>query len=876
MNNHQDPPRFALRFFRWFCSDRQLEVMEGDLYELFEYRMKTSTPGKAKLFFLLDVLDLVRPFVWRKPQNHNHFPMVKNYLKIALRSFKQQKVYSTINILGLSIGITCSLLIYLYIQDELSYDSMHSKSDRTYRVSERFQSEGVGEHSASNPFGLGPAMVLEYPHLIEHSVRLFNFQAPSLSLSNESNQQEFNEGRLFLVDSTFFEVFDFELVVGNKETALDGPNSLLITESMASKYFGEENPLGKELKFQGTHTLLVKGILKDAPLNSHFQFDGLISFSTVKSILPASWLTRFYWNPCWTYLTLKDNHLKPDLEDQLPNFVQKYFPERKRDHVTLGLQPLRDIHLKSKLDYEIKANGNENNIYLFGSIAFFVLLIASINFVNLSTARATKRAKEVGVRKTLGSRRTQLIYQFIVEAIIYTFISASLAFLLVFLALPAFNDFTEKSISFSTLLSFKFITLSLLSMVAIGFFSGLYPAFVLSSFKAIKVLKGGQLKVGGLMFRRVLVTAQFMVSILLIIGTVTIVKQLDLLLDDDLGFQKDLVLMVPAARTPVGEHFEVLRQEMISKTDIVSVTAVEEIVGSKNQVGTYHFEGMDQPAPFPRLTVRLDFIETLGMEIVAGRDYDRKISSDEKFGLLVNEALVKSMGWSSNEEAVGKTFKRRDGIGRIIGVVKDFNYASKHMPIAPLVMDLDLRADAFNLFIKYLAVRITGNNLPETLGSMRDVWKGLIPDRPFEYFFLDSRLAQSYKAEEKLSTLTLIFSGLAVMVACLGLFGLVTFITEQRTKEIGIRKVLGIKPMQILSLLSRDFILLILIAFIITIPLAIYVQNQWLSEFAYRVPIEVSPFLMAGTVVLIVSSLTVGLRGLRAIYINPARILKDE
>ena len=872
------PPKWATRFLHWFCSPGHVEIVSGDLDELFYEHLETKGPKKAKLHYVLNVLDMVRPFaIKRKRAKGNKLVMFNNYFKITYRNFLRQKVYSTINLTGLAIGLACSALIWLYVQDELSYDSMHAKSDRIYRILEYFQKDGVGERSASNAFPMGPTIIQEYPHLIQQQVRFFNFQAPVLSLENVENNQAFNEQHLFLVDSTLFEVFDYELLVGHKETALDGPNSILLTETLAGKYFGEDNPLGKQLLFQGEKLLTVNGVLKDPPSNLHFQFDGLISFSTVKTMLPASWMSRFYWNPCWTYVLLHDNSLLADLESQLPHFVEKYFPEDKWEHVTLYLQPLLDIHLTSDLDYEIRANGNANNVYVFSTVAIFVLLIAAINFINLSSARATKRAKEVGIRKTLGSVRRQLVIQFIFESIVYTFVSAIIAFGLIVLVLPWFNNFSEKTIDLWTVLDLQTTAVAIGLLLFIGFLSGLYPALVLSSFKPVRVLRGAVSNPGGLNFRKVLVTLQFVVSTLLIVGTIVAVRQLSLLQGKELGFDQDQVVMLTAFTTPIGHHFETLRQEVERHPDIESLTAVEEIMGAKNQVGIYQFEGMDEARPFPRLTVRHDFIKTFDIELAAGRSYSRDFETDKDLALLVNEAFVRSMGWPTNEAAVGKIFKRRNGPdGHIVGVVKDFNYASKHVPIAPLIMDLDLRPTAFNLFLKYIAVRLSGKNMVDALSEIERQWQNLIPDRPLEYFFLDSRLAQSYKDEQKLSQLTVIFSTLAIFVACLGLFGLTTYITEQRTKEISIRKVLGIKSISILTLLTKDFIRLIGIAFVVTLPIAYILLEQWLSEFAYRITIGAVPFLFAGVIVLMVTVLTIGYHGLKAMHINPANTLKSE
>lgn len=803
--------------------------------------------------------------------------MFKNYFKIAYRSFVKYKAYSIINVSGLAIGLACFILIFLYIQDELGFDRMHSKSERIYRVLEKFESEGIGEHSASQPFPVGPTLVNDFPGMIDHSVRLFNFQSPILTLANKSLDKSFNESRIFFADSTFFKVFDFELLRGDKETALDQPNSILITESMVEKYFDGADPIGKNLEFQESQNLKVVGVLADAPLNAHFQFDFIASFSSLNKHydgkLPGTW----YWNPCWTYVVLNEGTEKAELEKKLPDFVLKYFPNFIAKDITLQLQPLTDIHLTSKLDYEIQANGNESNIYIFSAVALFVLLIATINFINLSTARASKRAKEVGVRKSLGSVKTQLVVQFITESILFTLLALVIALMLVTFILPSFNLLTEKALDISLLIKPTYV-LGIFSLaLAVGLLAGFYPAFVLSSFDPALVIKNAHQKANGFNFRKILVTSQFAVSIALIIGTMIAVDQLQLLQDDDIGFNSEEILMIPVIKSPMGKHYESFKSESLKSSNIISITAVEEIVGAKHQVNNYQFEGMEKSKPFLHFHVRHDFTKTFDIPIIAGRDYQRDIGTDDSLALVVNEKMVQTMGWGSPEEALGKRFYYGNQLkGKVIGVAKDYNFISKHHPIGPLILPLNSRPWAFNLFIKYVAVRVNGGKIKEATNDLRASWSQFLPNRPFDYFFLDDRLNDSYKAEQKLGTITIIFSGLAILVACLGLFGLATFSLEQRTKEIGVRKVLGINPMQLMILLSSEFIFLIIVAFAFAVPISYFALNEWLSEFAYRVNISIWPFMVSFLATLFVALLTITYHSIRATYINPADTLKCE
>ena len=871
------PPKWAEKILSWFCHDDHIEIFRGDLLELYQERLENGKKWKADFRYLLDTIGLCRPFAFKKRIKHsNNAAMFKNYFKITYRNFIRQKAHSFLNISGLALGLACTILICFYITDELSYDTFHSKSHRTYRVLEKFESEGVGEHSASLPFPTGPALKTDFERQVESVVRFFNFQSPSLALANKKADKGFNEANIFFADSTLFDVFDFELIAGDKETSLDDPNSILITKSMAKKYFTDEDPMGKVLEFQGNQNLVVKGVLEDAPKNAHFQFDFIISFSTLKNSFGGGLPTTWYWNPCWTYITLEEHTQKEAFEDQLPTFVQKYFPDFIKEDIELQLQPIEDIHLHSKLDYEITANSDVRNVYIFGLVAVFVLIIAGINFINLSTARANKRAKEVGVRKSLGSARSQLINQFIFESIILTFAALLLAIVIVALILPSFNALTEKSIPFSILLnpifSFGLLGLSLV----IGLLSGFYPAFVLSSFKTVLVLKNGHLKTKGLNFRRVLVTIQFVISIMLITSTFIVLNQLNFLQNKDTGFDDENIVMVPVIRSPIGSHYQNLKNMALQHPSIKSITAVEEIVGAKFQVGNYQFEGMKQSKPYPRFNVRHDFIETMDIKILAGRAYDQTVQTDDSLALVINETLAQSLGWGP-EEAVGKRFYYRGELrGQIVGVVEDYNFASKHHPIAPLVITLNTRPRAFNLFIKYLAVKIDGSKIIDATENLEQAWLSVMPNRPFDFFFLDDRLNDSYKSEQKLSTVTVIFSILTILVACLGLFGLATFSVEQRTKEIGVRKVLGISSPQILMLLSKEFMLLIGIAFLISIPLSYYSLDEWLNSFAFRVNVDAWPFFVAGLIALVISFATVAFHGLKASLINPVDTLKYE
>ena len=873
------PPKWPNRFLEWYCNPTLLEEIQGDAYEMYFRTRKMHSRALADLQFTWNVL---RFFRWSnvkrsRTSSPSSLMMLHNYFSVFKRGFIKQKGYSFLNIFGLGIGIACFILISLYIRDEYSFDRMHSKADRIYRIHEIFESDGIGERSASQPFPVAEALLNDYSTQIEHAVRFYNFQAPTLALAtiDDKNKKEFNETRLFFTEPSFFDVFDFPLLKGNRKTALHDTHTMVLTESAARKYFGDEDPVGKYLKFQGNTNLLITGVLKDIPPNTHFQFDFLVSFETLKSFYEGHLPTNWYWNPCWTYLLLKDPGSLHTLHAAMPAFVQKYFPDMVRNDVTMEFMALADIHLHSHMDYEIQPNSRESTIYIFGSIAVFVLLIACINFINLSTARAAKRAKEVGMRKTLGSPRGQLVTQFLMESILLCLLGAVLAVALVIMALPFFNTFAEKAIPTNTLLEPFYLTLLLGLPLGVGILAGLYPAVVLSSFLPITALKANVSREKGTIFRKALVTLQFTLSIMLLIGTGVAIDQLNMLQKSDTGFTRENVIMVPVMLTPVAEKYEALRTEFRRNANVLSVTAMEEILGSKHQVGNFIFEGMPESKPFPRMNVRHDFLKTFDIPIVAGRDYSEDVGTDDTLSLLVNETLVKQMGWGSNEAAVGKKFGTRPN-RTIIGVVKDFNFASRHQSIRPLVMDLNLNSKAFEIFMKYMAVRITGNDVPGTIASLEQQWKAQIPGWPFEYFFLDSNLEKLYHAERKMSKITLIFSGFSMLVACLGLFGLATFTAEQRKKEMSIRKVMGSSNTQIFLLFSKRFFSLILLANVLAFPLAWFLLKQWLAGFAYQVNMDFSLFVWAGVAAAAIAFVTIGYQAWRAAHSNPAEVLKNE
>ncbi|MCF8235457.1 MAG: ABC transporter permease [Bacteroidales bacterium] len=803
--------------------------------------------------------------------------MIGNYFKTALRNILKHKSYSLINIIGLSIGIACFVLIGLYIADEMSYDRYHEKSDRIYRVVNVYDFDGVGENSASAPFPVAFTLKNEYPGLIKNVVRIFDFQV-SRSLV-EYKDKSFNEKNLFFADSTFFDIFDYKFVKGDPETALQEANSVVITETAARKYFGDEEPMGKVLRYDDRVNLKVTGLIRDVPLQSHFQFSLVASMSTVRQItrgqLPRTWV----WNPCWTYVLLKEGVVPEEIEKDLPNYVNKFFYDAEKENISLYLQPLEDIHLKSKLDYEIEPNNDIGNLYILAVIAFFLLVIAAINFMNLATATSTGRSKEIGIKKVVGAYRKQIIRQFLGESILMSFFAMIVALFLIELALPAFNDFTGKEISLSLLVHPVYMGALLLITLLTGFLSGVYPAFYLSSFKPVQVLKGKVSKgAKSGKSRKVLVVMQFAISIALIISTFIAYDQISYIRNADLGFKNDDIIIVPINRTNIAEGFKEFKNELQNNPDIYSVTAMDDILGKAHNTHEFRPEGYpeDKWNFYPALVVHYDFLKTFDIKVIAGRDYSELHKTDPMKGLLINEAMVRHLGWECPEKALGKKLITIRGDERVIGVTENFNVTSLHQPAGPFALNMKEEDWSIHWFTNFMVVRHIPGKEKEVLAYLEKKWKEREGERPFEYSFLEDELSQLYEGEEKLGSLSLIFAVLIIFIASLGLFGLASFMAEQRTKEIGIRKVLGAQTLSIIKLMSFDFMKLVLIATLISWPLSYIFMDNWLENFAYRTQINLPAFVLAALIALTIAMSITSVKAYFASQTDPVDILKYE
>ena len=802
--------------------------------------------------------------------------MFKNYLNIAVRNLLRHKGYSFINITGLAIGIACCLLIVLYVQDELSYDRFHEKADRIYRVTLHGRLAGNDIHAATSSAPMAATLMDDYPEVLVAT----RVRRSSLMLVSREDQY-FNEKRVFYADSTLFSVFTLPLIAGDPNTALREPHTMVLTEATAQKYFGDEDPIGKTLRFNNDADYRITGIAENVPSNSHFHFDFLASFATLQDSRSPVWIN----NSMQTYLVLQENYPPARLEAKFPDLIRKYIGPQVQQAlgVTIdeflaaggrydfALQPLTDIHLYSHLEGEIEPNSNADYIYIFSAIAFFILLLACINFMNLSTARSANRAREIGVRKVLGAYRGQLFRQFLSESILLSVIALDIALIILSLLLPVFNTLSGKAIDISAIYNGPAVMGLIGFALFVGLVAGSYPAVFLSAFKPHDVLKG-KLSAGtkSAWLRSGLVVFQFAISIALIAGTLIVGNQLDYMRGKPLGFDKEQVVVIHRAST-LGEQRSSFEEQVEQHPDVVSTASTRHVPGVQTDQNAFQLEGSPGTDAYIlwTLTVGYDFIETLGIEMAEGRSFSRDFSTDES-AYILNKAAAEKLGF---ENPIGQQLIEPDPAGRrtgqVIGVVKNFHFESLHEDIKPMI--LRLRPDA-----RFIAVRVRSEGIQETLAFLEQTWQAMTIGQPFEYTFLDEDFENLLRADRKVGDIFTVFSILGILIACLGLFGLASFTMEQRTKEIGVRKVLGASVSTIVMLLSREFVILVGIALILATPAAYFGMNRWLQDFHYRIDIGPDTFLVAGGLALFITLVTVSYQSLKAALANPVNSLRDE
>ncbi len=852
----------------------------GDFEERYFFIAERNGVLRAQLFYWFQIFNLLPSFL--KNLIFWSLEMFKNYFKVAFRIIKRYKGFSLINIVGLAIGMGSCLLIFLYVQDELSYDRYNKDADRIFRVGTyiKMQSREMSVASVCAP--MAKALVDEFPE-VETAVRFREGESNYLFKAGENS---YREGRVVFSEPSFFDIFSIPLLKGNPDTALEFPYTLILSKKTAAKFFGTEDPVGKILTVDNSQDYEVTGVFKDIPNNSHFHFDIIASLSSLEESRDPSWFNMNF--P--TYMLLRKDADYKALEAKLPSLLKKFVApriEEKTGHSyeeylskmnfeqEFFIQPLLDIHLHSGFLYDFESSGDIKYVYIFMAIALFILAVASINFMNLSTARSSGRAKEVGVRKVLGSYRKDLIKQFLTESMMFSLISLILALVIVWLALPVFNRFSGKSLALSGL-NHWFMVKSIIGIALfIGLLAGSYPAFFISAFRPVNVLKD-RLKTGFKTgpFRSGLVVFQFAASIFLIIGTLIIFNQLHYIQNKKMGFDKKHVLILNKADL-LGNQAEVLKNEMLKHPQFVkaTVTGFLPVPSSRRYMSLLPEGETDsrKKLPISMWPVDYDYIDTLGMKIVEGRDFSREFSTD-KTAAIINQRATQHFGFDSalGKKLIPQTSSPGDPDSyTVIGVVEDFHFDSFRNKIEPLVLLLG-QSDSL------ISFRIQTEDLSGAIDLLRKTWKKFLPDEPFEYSFMDERFENVYRSEMRIGQIFGVFAGLAIFIGCLGLFGLASFAAERRTKEIGIRKILGASVPAVVRLLIKEFVILVAIANLIAWPVAYSVMRRWLENFAYRVSFSAVVFLIAGTVTLLVSLATVGFLALRAALSNPVDSLRYE
>ncbi|MFC1493143.1 ABC transporter permease [candidate division KSB1 bacterium] len=850
-------PRFGSFILNRILNENIKYSYLGDIEETYFDIYESEGKRQAVIWYWGQVMKVLMNYII----NIRSGTMFKNYFKIAFRTFWRNRLYSVLNISGLSIGIGTAILIILWVQDELSYDMFHTKADRIYRIAINARIGNNMIAQTVTPGLLGRTLTSDYPEV--------EIAAPILSKSTslvQYNEKVFNESKIIASDSTFFRVFTIPFIKGDSFKALTAPNSVVITRRTAEKYFEEENALDRMLEIGG-EIYRITGVVEDVPVNSHFHFDFIISLNRSEYNSGANWDN----NRFRTYIILQKDFPPEELEAKFPDFIRKYLSQNKFSGDNFWeyyLQPLTDIHLNSHLNGEFEANGNRTHVYIFSIIAAIILLIACINFMNMTTAKSANRAKEVGIRKVSGSNRIQLIRQFVGESILLSTVSFVLALIVVEIILPVYTNYVGKQLQINY--GNPLVILSMTGMILfVGILSGSYPAFFLSSFKPVTVIKGALHRgVKNSRLRNSLVVFQFTISIFLIIGTIVVYKQLEFIRNTRLGFDKEQVVVVNNPML-LGEQAEVFKENLLNNPEIISASLSNTLPGRGHGSWGITPEGMDI-ITLDMCVTDEDFIKTMNIELVQGKYFSKDFPSNAS-GLIINENAVKMLDW---DDPVGKSMKLFGQIKiSVIGVIKDYHYKSVHQEIKPMGL-LHLSSDYATP--GFLSIKIKTENVGETVAFIERTWNEFAPNRPYDYSFLDSDYDGMYNFEERTGHIFTFFSILAILIASMGLFGLASYMAEQRKKEMGVRKVMGASVVKIVRQLSKAFLIPVLISNLIAWPLGWFMMNRWLENFAYRTSIDISIFIFAGSLALLIALLTISFQTIKAARSNPVDSLRYE
>ncbi len=800
--------------------------------------------------------------------------MIRNYIKIAFRSIASNKVYAFINIFGLAVGLASTLVIFAYVRYELSYDDFHPGVERLYRVAETYEQS---ERTTKSTFTYSPLAPLIQSNLasVEKTLRLMPFPV----LVQYAEGDNYKENLFYFADSTVTEMLAIEFVSGSSSDALLDPFAVVITEEAASRHFGAVDPINKTLVVKDDNDRFefnVTGVIKSLPDNSHLKFDFIASFSTVPQVMP--WYNNWGYPPVFTYLRTSGENIDPkQLDDLVANNVSY---DDRRGNRYYDLQPIRNIHLQSNLDNELPGNGSYSGVRMFMLIAVFLLVIAVINFVNLSTAHASIRAREVGMRKVLGARRKQLVIQFIGETFLTTLLSLVLAYGLAEIILKyTFESIIGRELSLTFLFEWNMVWISLLGLAVVALIAGFYPAFYLSSFKPSKTLKGDYKQgSGGGLLRRVLVVMQFAISGFLIIGTIIILKQVDFMKAKSLGFDEEAVVAVHLVTNNDQMRYQQLKTTLLQNSQVEAATVSSAFPGMQSGFHDFQVKPDNGEEQFTVLTLAVDedFLQTYDLRLAEGRFFDTSNAGDLRQGIIINQAALEKFGW---ETGVGRDLSLTwyyngpiEKKGKVIGVIDDFHFRSLHHKVEPLVLHIT----GPSYYTEFLSVKFKPQTVSEALETLESAWSEFNPERPAEFYFLDEELKSFYDTELKVGKVFTSFAIVAIIISCLGLFGLSAHATERRRKEIGIRRVLGAQMGSILSMLSMDYVKLIVIAYVFALPMAILVAGRWLANFAYRAEVAWYVFAMGLVVLLLVTLATISYQSLKAVFSNPVQSLRDE
>jgi putative ABC transport system permease protein len=868
------PPKIA----RWILSvtnrKRLRENVLGDFYEFYEEVLEANGKKYANVWYWKQALKSIPRFV--VTNIYWGAVMFWSYMKISFRNFRRQKLFTFINVFGLAVGIAACMMISLWVQNELNYDRFNGKADRIFRIEREIRRDEIDGRWPIVGAKYKQALIDDIPEITDAA----RFWPQAFSIRDKEGNLHRQE--LFAADNSVFNIFDFVLIQGSPKTALLRPKTLVLTESAAIKYFGTHDVKGEtlDLEMDGKYVEFeIAGVMRDIPENSHIHFEMLISFSTYPEEEFTSWRSNYL----YTYV-LTDKIIKPIvLEEKLKNFIDQHLEPEYGDLIVQGrsihdvlklyLFPLADIHLNPSENWELESGGSIQSVILFSSIGFLLLIIAGINFINLSTARANRRAKEVSLRKTLGANKQQLRFQFFQESLLLTFIAAGIALVLLLVFVPFYNSAFGGNLSLVHLLRNNNFLVFIGITLSIGFIAGLYPAVYLSKFEPAGIIKGVPLNTNRKSgFRRNMVVFQFAVSLCLLIGMSIVYQQMDFINKKSIGFEKENVITLPARSSNVSKNFETFKSSLLSHSNIISIAGSADLPGDEIYSNGNFYSRKDPETHFSSVFMNCgyDFINTCKIQVIAGRNFSRDFGTDTSGTIILNETAVGKLGLTP-EQALGKVLYRGESHPfEIIGVVKDFNFQSLLYGIEPMALFLEPND------ITRISVRVVPGNMYAILKTIRTVWEKTFPGEQFDYSFLDQRMEQLYESEQKMQNILFVFTVMSIIVACLGLFGLAAYTAEDRTKEIGIRKTLGATVINIFGNLTKDYLKWILISAVIAYPVSYYLMNIWLENFAYRIEISPMVFIAAAFVTLFITLITVSYQIIKLALINPVETLKYE